>query len=112
MIDPLVGKGLPLWKPKGAILRETLEQFLRKAQLDRGYQPVVTPHIGKLDLYRTSGHYPYYKDSQYSPIDVDGEEFLLKPMNCPHHIMIYKSEMRSYRDLPGALRGIRHGVPL
>jgi threonyl-tRNA synthetase len=100
VIDPLVGKGLPLWKPKGAILRETLEQFLRQAQLDRGYQPVVTPHIGRLDLYRTSGHYPYYKDSQYSPIDVDGEEFLLKPMNCPHHIMIYKSELRSYRDLP------------
>jgi len=100
VIDPLVGKGLPLWKPKGAILREMLEQFLRKAQLDRGYSPVVTPHIGNLNLYRTSGHYPYYKDSQYSPIDVDGEEFLLKPMNCPHHIMIYKSEPRSYRDLP------------
>ncbi len=100
VIDPLVGKGLPLWKPKGAILRETLERFLRQAQMERGYQPVVTPHIGKLDLYRTSGHYPYYKDSQYSPIDVDGEEFLLKPMNCPHHIMIYKSELHSYRDLP------------
>jgi threonyl-tRNA synthetase len=100
VIDPLVGKGLPLWKPKGAVLRETLESFLRQAQLDRGYLPVVTPHIGKLDLYRTSGHYPYYKDSQYSPIDVDGEEFLLKPMNCPHHIMIYKSELHSYRDLP------------
>ena len=100
VIDPLVGKGLPLWKPKGAILRETLEQFLRHAQRERGYQPVVTPHIGRLDLYRTSGHYPYYKDSQYSPIDVDGEEFLLRPMNCPHHIMIYKSELRSYRDLP------------
>jgi threonyl-tRNA synthetase len=100
VIDPLVGKGLPLWKPKGAILRETLERFLRQAQVERGYQPVVTPHIGKLDLYRTSGHYPYYKDSQYSPIEVDGEEFLLRPMNCPHHIMIYKSELRSYRDLP------------
>ncbi|HMM28614.1 MAG TPA: threonine--tRNA ligase [Aggregatilineaceae bacterium] len=100
VIDPLVGKGLPLWKPKGAMLRDTLERFLRAAQIERGYQPVVTPHIGKLDLYRTSGHYPYYKDSQYSPIDVDGEEFLLRPMNCPHHIMIYKSELHSYRDLP------------
>lgn len=100
VIDPLVGKGLPLWKPKGAILRETLERFLRQAQLERGYEPVVTPHIGRLELYRTSGHYPYYKDSQYTPIDVDGEEYLLKPMNCPHHIMIYKSELRSYRDLP------------
>ncbi len=99
-ISPLVGSGLPLWLPRGAILRENLEQFLRKAQLERGYQPVITPHIGKLDLYITSGHYPYYKDSQYTPIDVDDEQFLLKPMNCPHHIEIYKSKMRSYRDLP------------
>ena len=74
--------------------------FLRQAQLERGYQPVITPHIGKLDLYITSGHYPYYKDSQYAPIEVDGEMFLLKPMNCPHHIEIYKCKQRSYRDLP------------
>ncbi len=96
----LVGKGLPLWKPKGAMLRDILERFLRSEQIKGGYLPVVTPHIGKLDLYLTSGHYPYYKDSQYSPIDVDGEQFMLKPMNCPHHIEIYKSEQRSYRDLP------------
>ncbi len=99
-ISPLVGKGLPLWKPYGAILRDTLERWLRQTLIDNGYQPVVTPHIAKIDLYKTSGHYPYYKDSQYAPIQVDEEEFLLKPMNCPHHIMIYKSEMRSYRDLP------------
>jgi threonyl-tRNA synthetase len=99
-ISPLVGKGLPLWKPYGAILRDTLERWLRQTQLDNGYLPVVTPHIGNLKLYMTSGHYPYYKDSQYAPIKVDEDEFLLKPMNCPHHIMIYKSEMRSYRDLP------------
>ncbi len=99
-ISPLVGSGLPLWLPKGAILRENLESFLRSAQLERGYLPVMTPHIGKLDLYVTSGHYPYYKDSQYAPIEVDDEKFLLKPMNCPHHIEIYKSEARSYRDLP------------
>ena len=99
-ISQLVGSGLPLWLPKGAILRETLENFLRQAQLERGYLPVITPHIGKLDLYITSGHYPYYKDSQYTPIDVDDEQFMLKPMNCPHHIEIYKSEPRSYRDLP------------
>jgi threonyl-tRNA synthetase len=86
--------------PKGTILRETLEQFLRKAQTERGYQPVITPHIGKIDLYITSGHYPYYKDSQYAPIDVEGDQFLLRPMNCPHHIEIYRSEARSYRDLP------------
>ncbi len=99
-ISALVGSGLPLWLPKGAILRETLENFLRRAQVERGYLPVITPHIGKLDLYITSGHYPYYKDSQYTPIDVDDEQFLLKPMNCPHHIEIYKCEPRSYRDLP------------
>jgi threonyl-tRNA synthetase len=98
--SPLVGRGLPLWKPKGAVLRDILERFLREEQIRRGYQPVVTPHIAKLELYMTSGHYPYYKDSQYDPIDVDGEMFLLKPMNCPHHIQIYKSELRSYRDLP------------
>jgi threonyl-tRNA synthetase len=99
-ISPLVGPGLPLWLPKGAILRETLENFLRQAQLDRGYLPVITPHIGNLDLYITSGHYPYYKESQYAPIEIDDEQFLLKPMNCPHHIEIYRSEPRSYRDLP------------
>lgn len=98
--SPLVGKGLPLWKPRGATLRDTLERWLRQVQLDGGYLPVVTPHIGNLELYKTSGHYPYYKDSQYTPIDVDEEQYLLKPMNCPHHIMIYKSEMRSYKDLP------------
>jgi threonyl-tRNA synthetase len=100
VIDPLVGKGLPLWLPKGAILRDTLERWLRSIQLDAGYLPVTTPHIGNLDLYKTSGHYPYYKDSQYAPIDVDGELYLLKPMNCPHHIMIYRSQMHSFRDLP------------
>ncbi|MCB9450482.1 MAG: threonine--tRNA ligase [Anaerolineaceae bacterium] len=99
-ISPLVGKGLPLWKPYGATLRDTLERWLRETQLDNGYLPVVTPHIGNLNLYKTSGHYPYYKDSQYAPIQVDNDEFLLKPMNCPHHIMIYKSDMHSYRDLP------------
>lgn len=99
-ISPLVGKGLPLWKPYGATLRDNLERWLRQTQIENGYLPVVTPHIAKIDLYKTSGHYPYYKDSQYAPIQVDEEEFLLKPMNCPHHIMIYKSELRSYRDLP------------
>jgi threonyl-tRNA synthetase len=100
VISPLVGKGLPLWLPLGATLRDTLERWLRQVQLDNGYLPVVTPHIGNLELYRTSGHYPYYADSQYAPIEVDDEQFLLKPMNCPHHVMIYKSEPHSYRDLP------------
>lgn len=100
MIDRMVGSGLPMWLPNGTILRRTLEAFLRDEQLERGYQEVITPHIGNLELYRTSGHYPYYKDSQFAPMEVDEEGFLLKPMNCPHHHRIYDNEMRSYRDLP------------
>lgn len=96
----MVGKGLPLWKPRGAMLRDMLQRFLQDEQLRRGYLPVVTPHIGKLDLYITSGHYPYYADSQFDPIDVEGEQYMLKPMNCPHHIQIYKDQPRSHRDLP------------
>jgi threonyl-tRNA synthetase len=98
--NQLVGKGLPLWKPNGAILRDKLERFLREVQIERGYEPVMTPHIARVALYETSGHYPYYKDSQYSPFEVEGDLFMLKPMNCPHHIHIYKDELRSYRDLP------------
>jgi len=95
-----VGKGLPLWKPKGAVLRDLLERFLRDVQLERGYEPVLTPHIARVALYERSGHYPYYQDSQYSPFEVEGDLFMLKPMNCPHHIHIYKDDLRSYRDLP------------
>jgi threonyl-tRNA synthetase len=100
-----VGPGLPLWKPKGAILREELAKFLRKQLTDQGYQPVVTPHIGRLDLYRKSGHYPYYRESQFPPmLEENGQEveegYLLKPMNCPHHIQIYADDLHSYRDLP------------
>ncbi len=100
IIDAMVGKGLPLWLPNGAILRDTLERWLRQVQLDSGYLPVVTPHLGNIELYKTSGHYPYYADSQYTPIDVDGDAFMLRPMNCPHHCRIYSSQPRSYRDLP------------
>ncbi len=102
LITNSVGSGLPIWLPRGAILRETLENYLRGEQRKRGYDPVITPHIGNINLYKTSGHYPYYKDSQFPPIQLeDGkEEYLLKPMNCPHHFMIYASKPRSYRDLP------------
>ncbi len=122
--DEQVGAGLILWKPRGAIIRRELEEFIRAELMRQGYQSVYTPHIGRLDLYRTSGHYPYYSDSQYPPIvtaeqlqelaregascadlanrlaagTVDG--YLLKPMNCPHHIRIYASSPHSYRDLP------------
>ncbi|GAB3722353.1 threonine--tRNA ligase [Hymenobacter agri] len=97
-----VGAGLPLWLPKGTALRERLEQFLRRAQLKAGYSPVVTPHIGAKELYVTSGHYEKYGADSFQPIKTPnpGEEFFLKPMNCPHHCEIYKTEPRSYRDLP------------
>jgi threonyl-tRNA synthetase len=97
-----VGQGLPLWLPKGTLLRERLENFLRKAQVKAGYQPVVTPHIGNKKLYVTSGHWEKYGADSFQPIRTpeEGEEFFLKPMNCPHHCEIYKSRPRSYRDLP------------
>ena len=97
-----VGMGLPLWLPKGTILRERLEQFMRKAQVKAGYDPVVTPHIGGKELYVTSGHYDEYGKDYVQPIHTpdEGEEFLLKPMNCPHHCEIYKTRPRSYKDLP------------
>nr|WP_290667875.1 threonine--tRNA ligase [Ardenticatena sp.] len=101
-IEPqMVGPGLVLWQPNGAVIRDQLERFLKEEQIRRGYQPVYTPHIAKVDLFKTSGHYPYYKDSMFPPMVVDeNEEYLLKPMNCPFHIMIYKQHLRSYRDLP------------
>ncbi|TND08451.1 MAG: threonyl-tRNA synthetase [Bacteroidetes bacterium] len=97
-----VGMGLPLWLPAGAALRERLMQFLQKAQVKAGYQPVVTPHIGNKQLYITSGHYEKYGKDSFQPIrtPAEGEEFFLKPMNCPHHCEIYKSKPRSYKDLP------------
>ena len=97
-----VGQGLPLWLPRGAMIRERLEQFLKKAQQKAGYETVISPHIGAKDLYVTSGHYEKYGKDSFQPIhtpDVD-EEFLLKPMNCPHHCEIYKSQPRSYKELP------------
>ncbi|WP_025761508.1 threonine--tRNA ligase [Dyadobacter tibetensis] len=97
-----VGQGLPLWLPKGAMLRERLESFLRKAQTRAGYLPVVTPHIGSKELYITSGHWEKYGKDSFQPVKTpnEGEEYLLKPMNCPHHCEIYKTSPRSYKDLP------------
>jgi threonyl-tRNA synthetase len=97
-----VGQGLPLWLPRGAQLREKLETFLRKVQKEHGYQQVITPHIGQKELYVTSGHYEKYGKDSFKPIltPAEGEEFLLKPMNCPHHCEIYKSKQHSYKDLP------------
>ncbi|MCD4723742.1 MAG: threonine--tRNA ligase [Bacteroidales bacterium] len=97
-----VGQGLPLWLPKGAELRERLEQFLKIVQKKMGYQQVITPHIGKVELYKISGHYDKYGEDSFHPITtpIEGEEFFLKPMNCPHHCEIYNSIPKSYRDLP------------
>ncbi len=105
-ISPLVGSGLILWMPKGGVVRQELENFMRLELIRRGYSSVYTPHIGNINLYKTSGHYPYYKESQFPTIkmkerdDTDESEYLLKPMNCPHHIQIYAAAPHSYRDLP------------
>ncbi len=116
LISDAVGPGLPLWLPRGTVIRHQLEGWIRSELTARGYQLVITPHIGRLAMYRTSGHYPYYKDSQFPPILMQDKEsaccaehanepvleegYLLKPMNCPHHIQIYKANQHSYRDLP------------
>ena len=100
--SPSVGMGLPLWLPKGAELRERLENFLKKAQKKHGYLPIISPHIGNIELYKTSGHFQKYGEDSFRPITtpVEGEEFFLKPMNCPHHCEVYKIKPRSYKDLP------------
>ena len=100
--SPAVGMGLPLWLPKGAILREQLEKFLKKVQKKFGYEQVITPHIGDVGLYKTSGHFQKYGKDSFQPIRTpnEGEEYLLKPMNCPHHCEIFKFKPRSYKDLP------------
>lgn len=97
-----VGSGLPLWLPKGAMLRERLEQYLKKVQKEAGYLPVITPHIGNVNLYKTSGHYDKYGTDSFRPIStpVEGEAFFLKPMNCPHHCEIFSSRPHSYKELP------------
>ncbi|MSU75045.1 MAG: threonine--tRNA ligase [Candidatus Magasanikbacteria bacterium] len=95
-----VGKGLPLWTEKGATIRRELERFIVDEELRRGYLHVRTPDIAKLDLYKKSGHYPHYKDSMYAPIKIDDEEFMLRPMTCPHHFELYLRKPHSYRELP------------
>jgi threonyl-tRNA synthetase len=98
--DEEVGAGLPLWHPKGALLRKTIEDYLYQELTSQGYQFIVTPHIGKLDLWKSSGHWELYREDMYSPIDIEGEKFLLKPMNCPFHVKVYQKKIHSYRELP------------
>ena len=100
MISEDVGKGLPIWAPNGTLLRMQLQDLLVKEQMKRGYDFVITPHIGRLDLFKTSGHYQHYREMMYAPIKIEEEEYLLKPMNCPFHIQYYLKGKKSYRDLP------------
>lgn len=95
-----VGKGLPLWTPKGAVIRRELERFIVDEEIKRGYLHVYTPDIANLALYKKSGHYPYYKKDMYAPIVIDDEEYILRPMSCPHHFELFLSKPRSYRELP------------
>jgi threonyl-tRNA synthetase len=95
-----IGQGLPLWLPNGTIIRDELEQWARQTERRLGYQRVVTPHLTREDLYYLSGHLPYYRDDLYAPIDIEGVQYYLRPMNCPHHHMVYKARLRSYRELP------------
>lgn len=100
VFSDLVGKGLPLWTAKGATIRRILERFIIDEEIKRGYSHVYTPDIANLALYKTSGHYPYYKDTMYAPINIEDEEYMLRPMTCPHHFELYRSQPRSYRELP------------
>lgn len=100
VFSDLVGKGLPLFTSKGATIRRELERFVVDEEIKRGYEHVITPPLAKLDLYKTSGHYPYYKNTMYPPMKIDEDELILRPMTCPHHFMLYKSRPRSYRELP------------
>ncbi|MCX6816514.1 MAG: threonine--tRNA ligase [Candidatus Beckwithbacteria bacterium] len=100
VFSDLIGKGLPLLTPNGSVIRRELERFIVDEEIKRGYQHVYTPVLAKTDLYKKSGHYPYYKDTMYPPMKIDEEELILRPMTCPHHFMLYKSKPRSYKDLP------------
>ncbi len=99
-IDPVVGKGLPMFLPKGATIKRELERFVIEEEIKRGYQHVHTPDLARLELYEKSGHYPHYKDSMYAPIEIDEDKYMLRPMTCPHHFQMYLQKPRSYRELP------------
>ena len=98
--SPEIGRGLPLWLPKGAVIREELERWAKETERKWGYQRVFTPHLARGELYNISGHLPYYEEDLYRPIDIEGDLYYLKPMNCPHHHMVYKARPHSYRELP------------
>ncbi|MBQ6721482.1 MAG: threonine--tRNA ligase, partial [Clostridia bacterium] len=108
MTDDLIGKGLPMFLPRGYTLWRELENYIRDKELRLGYQHVMTPCVGTVDLYRTSGHWDHYKANMFPAMEVEGESFVLRPMNCPHHMMIYANRLHSYRDLPIRIGEIAH----
>jgi len=99
-LDNEIGAGLPVWHPKGSIIIETMKDYLSKELKAEGYGWIISPHIGKIDLWKKSGHWDFYRENMYSPIEIDDEQYILKPMNCPFHIKIYQSRIMSYRELP------------
>ena len=107
-----IGSGLALWHPKGALMRHLAEQFCKDAHLENGYDFVYTPHIGRAQLWQTSGHLDFFKDNMYAPLNIDGQEYYLKPMNCPFHIHVYKSRTRQLPRFTHASGGVGHGVSL
>jgi len=100
MFDDLVGKGLPMWLPNGFIVRRLLSDYIMDKEIALGYQHVLTPALGNIELYKTSGHWAHYKDDMFPKMDVDNESYVLRPMNCPHHMVMYRSQLHSYRELP------------
>ena len=108
MSDDLVGRGLPMFLPNGYIIWQELENYIKNKEKKLGYQHVMTPCVGNVDLYKTSGHWAHYKENMFPKMEVDGEEFVLRPMNCPHHMMIFKNKLHSYKDLPVRIAEIAH----
>ncbi len=108
MTHDLVGKGMPLWLPNGAMIRYNLEKYIKDKEISLGYKHVYTPSLGSVDLYKTSGHWDHYKEDMFPVMKVDDEEFVLRPMNCPHHMLVYKNDLHSYRDLPIRIGELAH----
>lgn len=108
MTHDLVGKGMPLWLPNGAMIRYNLEKYIKDKEISLGYQHVYTPSLGSVDLYKTSGHWDHYKDDMFPMMKLDDEEFVLRPMNCPHHMLVFKNDLHSYRDLPIRIGELAH----
>lgn len=108
MTHDLVGKGMPLWLPNGATIRYNLEKYIKEKELSLGYKHVYTPSLGSVDLYKTSGHWDHYKEDMFPKMSLDDEEFVLRPMNCPHHMLVFKNDLHSYRDLPMRIGELAH----